>query len=125
MSIKDALAEKEMKDGSKARPKLQIFRNCRELIRDLPMLVIDPKNPTDCMTEPHEITHLSDALRYGVNFFSRPDNRFLDRRRGTARWTEELYADFISSDAETKAIMIRKYGEPGEIISRDGRSRFV
>ena len=45
-------------------PRLRIFNNCRELIHCLPLLQHDEKNPEDCATEPHNITHAPDALRY-------------------------------------------------------------
>lgn len=44
--------------------RLHIFSNCTKLIKYIPSLQRDNKKPTDCMTEPHEITHLPDALRY-------------------------------------------------------------
>lgn len=44
--------------------KLKIFSNCTNLIRTLPALVHDEKNPNDVATEPHELTHIPDALRY-------------------------------------------------------------
>ena len=44
--------------------RLKIFSTCTELAEYLPALQRDRKRPTDCMTEPHEITHLPDALRY-------------------------------------------------------------
>lgn len=43
---------------------LKIFNNCLNLIRCLPQLQHDDKNPNDVATEPHEITHITDALRY-------------------------------------------------------------
>lgn len=43
---------------------LKIFSSCQKLIEHLPSLQRDKRHPTDCMTEPHEITHLPDALRY-------------------------------------------------------------
>lgn len=43
---------------------LKIFNNCFNLIRCLPQLQHDEKNPNDVATEPHEITHITDALRY-------------------------------------------------------------
>lgn len=43
---------------------LKIFSNCINLIRCLPQLQHDEKNPNDVATEPHEITHITDALRY-------------------------------------------------------------
>lgn len=45
-------------------PKLKIFSTCRELIRCLPLLQHDEKNPCDCATQPHDITHAPDAVRY-------------------------------------------------------------
>ena len=49
--------------------KLKIFRNCSNLIKNLPQVQIDEKNPNDVATEPHEPTHICDALRYFcVNF---------------------------------------------------------
>ena len=44
--------------------RLQIFSTCTDLLRCLPSLLSDPKRIGDCRTEPHEITHLPDALRY-------------------------------------------------------------
>lgn len=43
---------------------LRIFSTCPNLIRCLPLLQHDPRHPNDCATEPHEITHAPDALRY-------------------------------------------------------------
>jgi len=59
------IVDTEDYDGVK-RPhaKLRIFRNCVNLIRTLPQLIFSQKNPNDCATEPHEITHAPDALRY-------------------------------------------------------------
>lgn len=45
------------------RPKMVIFKNCHNLIRTLPLLQTDDKNPNDVATEPHELTHAPDALR--------------------------------------------------------------
>ena len=47
-------------------PRLRIFDNCTELIRCLPGVQIDKKNPNDVAKEPHELTHAPDALRYFV-----------------------------------------------------------
>ena len=46
--------------------RLRIFENCHNLIRTLPMLQYDEKNPNDCAKEPHELTHAPDAIRYFV-----------------------------------------------------------
>lgn len=43
---------------------IKIFSNCLNLIKCIPQLQHDDKNPNDCNTEPHDITHITDALRY-------------------------------------------------------------
>ena len=45
-------------------PKLRIFDTCRNLIRCLPAVRHDERKPNDVATEPHELTHAPDALRY-------------------------------------------------------------
>lgn len=45
---------------------LRVFSNCINLIKWIPALQYDPKNPDDCATQPHEITHGPDAIRYFV-----------------------------------------------------------
>ncbi|RAV22213.1 PBSX family phage terminase large subunit [Paenibacillus contaminans] len=44
--------------------RLKIFKNCINLIRTIPQLQRDEKDPNDVATEPHEITHAPDAVRY-------------------------------------------------------------
>lgn len=58
------LAVKELLTIKNGESRLKIFSTCTELIECLPALQRDIKKPTDCMTEPHDITHLPDALRY-------------------------------------------------------------
>lgn len=59
LNVKEML--KLMGDG---KPGLLIFKDCRGLIDDLQALQSSDKNPSDVATEPHEITHRPDALRY-------------------------------------------------------------
>ena len=54
---------KPMKD-EKDRPGLLVTEDCRRLIRNIALIQHDEKNPSDCATEPHSITHINDALRY-------------------------------------------------------------
>ena len=54
------------------KSKLKIFRNCFNLIKNIPQLQIDEKNPNDAATEPHEPTHICDALRYFCVNFTHP-----------------------------------------------------
>ena len=46
------------------KPKLRIFANCTEVIRTLPALCFDSRNPNDVGDKVHEYTHAADALRY-------------------------------------------------------------
>lgn len=45
---------------------LVIFKNCVNLIRTLPQLQRDNKDPNDVATDPHELTHGPDAIRYFI-----------------------------------------------------------
>ncbi len=49
---------------------LLVFDHCTNLIRTLPMLIHDNHDPEDADTEPHEVTHGPDSVRYGI--MSRP-----------------------------------------------------
>lgn len=52
--------------------KLKIFSNCVNLIRTLPAVQHDEKNPNDVAVEPHELTHIPDALRYFCTMWQSP-----------------------------------------------------
>lgn len=59
------MAVKElMKHRADGKPGLVVLAGCKGLIDDLMAIQHDEKNPSDCATEPHEITHRPDALRY-------------------------------------------------------------
>ena len=58
LALKELL---KIKDGN---PMFMVSGDCTALIRNLPALQHDEKNPSDCATEPHEITHICDAARY-------------------------------------------------------------
>lgn len=60
MAVKEML--KPMGDGEK--PGLMVGRECVGLRRDLKLIQHDAKNISDCATQPHDITHICDALRY-------------------------------------------------------------
>lgn len=61
---------------------LYIFNNCKNLIRCLPQLQHDDKNPNDVATEPHEITHITDALRYFCVSRTNPTKEIIDKEKG-------------------------------------------
>ena len=63
LAVKELMSV-EHKDGQK-HTRLHIFRGCASnLCYCMPLIQHDPKKPGDTMTEPHELTHSPDALRY-------------------------------------------------------------
>ena len=104
LAVKELLCERNGGVG------LRIFSSCTELIRCLPALTIDKIRPTDCATEPHEITHAPDALRGFAIFHTRPAERSESARRSA--WTRDMWEDFRAADDEGKKYLKQKYGEP-------------
>lgn len=108
LAIKEMLAP--VSEGEK--PRLQIFRNCVNLIKNLPALIIDPKKPSDCMTEPHDITHVPDALRYFAVFFTRP-NEVVEEKKAKAMWTDDMWDDYYRAHNQAERdYLIKKWGNP-------------
>lgn len=68
MQVREYLALPTSGEG----PRLTIFSTCPHLLRCLPALRHDTSRPGDCATEPHEVTHLPDALRYFLRNRFRP-----------------------------------------------------
>ena len=102
LAVKEQLADE--KRG------LRIFDTCTELIRCLPALVTDKIRPTDCATEPHEITHAPDALRGFAIFYARPAEVKRYVKRGV--WSPDMWEDYFSADEEERKYLKKKYGEP-------------
>lgn len=51
-------------DSGERSTGLRVMNSCPNLIRSIPLLQFDEKHPSDASTEPHEITHAPDAIRY-------------------------------------------------------------
>ncbi len=107
--VKELLKERTAPDGTKYS-KIKIFRTCTNLIRTLPQLLIDEKNPNDCAKEPHELTHAPDALRYFAIYWTQPPE---PKQRQKVKYRPDQLEDYYNarSEEERQAI-IRKYGEP-------------
>ena len=104
------LAVKELLCDHGNGAKLRFFRNCTEIIKCLPALTIDKLRPTDCSTEPHNITHAPDALRGFAVFHTRPNETPSEGKR--ALWSADMWEDYYSADAAGKQYLKNKYGEP-------------
>lgn len=88
LAVKEMLKVVEL-NGIKTS-KMKIFSNCEQLIEHIPSLQRDTRKPTDCMTEPHEITHLPDALRYFVIQFMQPPKP-VDERTELQKYRDNLF----------------------------------
>jgi hypothetical protein len=63
-------------------PMLRVFSSCANLIRTLPLLVVDPLHPEDVDTDPNvNEDHAADAARYGIMAASWIDARQQPRTR--------------------------------------------
>lgn len=106
------LAIKELlKVNADGAPRLHIFRNCKRLIKNLPELQRDEKRPTDCATEPHDITHAPDALRYFAIYWTRPAPTAAEKR---VKYRPDELEDYrnATSQEERDLIIKRKGGKP-------------
>ena len=104
------LAIKELlKTDANGEARLHIFSNCRELIKCLPALLRDEKRPTDCATEPHDITHAPDALRYFAIGWNRPTD---PPEPIKVKYREDVLEDYLNASEEERQIIIARYGIP-------------
>ena len=103
------LAIKELLIGGDGRQRVRFFSSCTEIIKCLPALTVDKIRPTDCSTEPHEITHAPDALRGFAIFYTRPAEVKVGIKMV---WTADMWEDYLSADDSGKKYLIKKYGEP-------------
>lgn len=74
LNLKEWLKVTEQRDEQtgelRKTSRLRIFKNCENLIRCVPQLQRDERDPNDVATEPHELTHAPDALRYLCSHWS-------------------------------------------------------
>ncbi|MBQ8448053.1 MAG: phage terminase large subunit [Clostridia bacterium] len=57
-----------LKTDENGRPMMKIDVKCQNILRTMPLLMHDERRHGDAATEPHEITHAPDALRYFASF---------------------------------------------------------
>jgi len=102
------LAIKEMLvQDAQGRSRLHIFRNCGELIKNLPQLLRDPKRPTDTRIEPHEITHSPDSLRYFAIYWTSPAEPSAERH---VKYRSDHLEDYRNGTEEIRKLLIKRYG---------------
>ena len=104
------LAIKELLAIRNGAPAIFFFSSCTEIIRTLPALTVDKLRPTDCSSEPHDITHAPDALRGFAIYYAKPNQP--EPRVRVGRWSADMWEDYYAASKEEKQYLIQKYGEP-------------
>ena len=102
-NLKEWLAPYADEQGIKTAS-LVIFKNCVNIIRTLPQLQHDEVDPNDVATEPHELTHGPDAIRYFIAGRPKPNIPEKKKKRD----------DFVDREP-------RETGEPTESYINMGR----
>lgn len=99
-----------LKPRNNGTPRIRIFENCRELIKCLPLLQTDRINPTDCATEPHEYTHICDALRYFAVSRARPES-YSDSLPlpDFSRWSSDMISDYQAAPPHIRERLAREW----------------
>lgn len=67
---------------------LVIFDHCINLIKSLPLLMHDNNKPEDAASEPHDITHGPESIRYGI--MSRPPITVLTKPKAPVKLIDKL-----------------------------------
>ena len=115
LEIKEWLKVRDSRDEQTGEPmksaNLVIFSSCRNLIRCIPLAQHDECNPNDVATEPHEITHSLDALRYWATGRPQPADGPAPRRR-PASWEDDQWEDYDDASPEQREQLVRLWGDP-------------
>ena len=92
---------------------LVVFSNCNNLIRCLPQLQRDERDPNDVATHPHEHTHAPDAIRYFVA--GRPVAKVERVKKVSEGWYDPTYLEDMGvSKAEINRL--KKYHSRGGLV---------
>lgn len=110
LSVKEWLSLRADEQG-RTVPGLRIFDGCLNLIRTLPALQADEKNPSDVANEPHELTHAPDALR-GFCVWWTTAATPPPRKAVRSNWTRDMLDDYYAANDEVKKLLRQMWGDP-------------
>lgn len=91
--------------------RMHIFEGCANLIRCIPLAQYDEKKINDMATEPHEITHSLDAMRYFATYWTTKPVVEIKVKKPKMKWTEDMIEDYYNGSDEIKKRMVSLYGE--------------
>ena len=109
--VKELLRDRMTESGEFA-PRLKIFRACSNLIRCVQTILVDEKNPKVYATEPHELTHSVDSLRYFAVQWWQPAKEKKAAEKPKRKWTADMREDYRKADAAGKRYLREKWGRP-------------
>lgn len=106
------LAIKELlKIRESGRPILKIFNTCTTLIKHLPMLIHDDRDYGDVKTEPHNITHSPDSLRYFAIYWRDSHNiDEVEEKEKRVEYPLDMLQDYRRSDPRGRLEIERMMG---------------
>ena len=100
-----------LKPRENAKSKFTILEGCApNLLRCLQKIQKDKKKPNVYAKEPHDLTHDPDSFRYFCSWWTLAAPK--DEARRKKFWTSDRIEDYENANAEGKAYLIEKYGEP-------------
>jgi hypothetical protein len=71
----------------------------------------DKKNSNVYATDPHDLTHDVDGLRYFCVYWTIAAEK-TEEEKNKHFWTEDMIEDYMNASDEDKAYLVAKYGEP-------------
>ena len=105
MAVKEWLKLRPNEQGGTS-PRLTVFDTCANLIRTLPALQADPRNPCDAASHPHELTHSPDALRGFCTWWV---SAAQPAPKARARWTSDMWEDYNTASARDRALLEKQW----------------
>lgn len=111
MHVKELLRDRMVESGE-YQPRLKIFRSCANLIRCISTILVDEKDPCVYATNPHELTHAVDSLRYFAIQWWQPAKEKKAPEAPKRKWTADMREDYRRADAAGKRYLREKWGRP-------------
>lgn len=83
---------------------------CPNAIKCLQKIQKDKTKPSIYAKNPHELTHDVDSMRYFAVWWVVPAHESKIKKK--KKWPTDLLEDWKHANAEMKALMVKKFGEP-------------
>lgn len=94
--------------------RMQIFENCKNFIKYLPMLQHDEHNPEDAADKPHIVTHINESCRYFCN--SRHPESSIESKLVFPKGTSEVDKERIRTNVQFEEVYKKLQGRKSRVI---------